>query len=161
MSQEVTLTIATPDIARRIGERLIPTAPVSKQIVWQDDGDRILIHGESLNARFTGGWLVCDLDLEADQVGKQTVQFVYFLGTGATAAGPNAGSAVNAPTAGAAQIADRWGATVQRVIWDAVLDAVEACLFHAGTQNPGQKLTLAGFYATDTTLNVSVLTGDL
>jgi len=161
VAQELTLTIAGEDITGRIGERLVPGAPASKQVVWLDNGDRVLIHGESLKTRLTGGWLICDLDLEADPAGKQTVQFVYFLGNGTTGDGLNAGCTVNAPTAGAAQLADRWGTSVQRVIWDAVLDAVEACVFHAGTQSPGQKLTLAGFHATDTALIVNVLTGAL
>jgi hypothetical protein len=161
LAQELTLTIAAGDLIGRIGQRLVPGAPASKQVVWLDNGDRVLIHGESLNARLTGGWLICDLDLEAAPSGKQTVQFIYFLGNSTTGDGLNAGCTINAPTAGAAQLADRWGATVQRVIWDAVLDAVEACLFHAGTQSPGQTLTLAGFNATDTTLNVNVLTGEL
>lgn len=161
MAQELTLTIAADDILGRIGERLIPGAPASKQIVWLDNGDQVLIHGESLKARLTGGWLICDLDLEAAPSGKQTVQFVYFLGNGTAGGGLNAGCTINAPTAGAAQLADRWGAVIQRVIWDAILDAVEACLFHAGTQSSGQALTLAGFNATDTALNVNVLTGEL
>jgi len=161
VAQELTLSVAAPDVARRIGERLVPGAPASKQIVWENNGDRILIHGESLKTRLTGGWLLCDLDIEADQVGKQTVQFVYFLGNATSGDGLSAGTVVNAPTAAAAQLADRWGAAIQRVIWDAVLDAVEASLVQAASQSPGQKLTLAGFYATDTALTVSVMTGEL
>lgn len=173
MAQQMTLTVAGTDIVQRISQRLAPITGTTlavavpaanggppSQIVWQENGDSVLLHIDSLKARFTGGWLLCALDLESDQSDRQNVQFLYYLG-GDASSGTNAAAVVNAPIAAAAPVAERWGTAVQRVIWDAVLDALDAAVFKAGTQAPNQKLTLGGYFATDAGLQATVFAGEL
>ncbi len=89
------------------------------------------------------------------------MQFVFFLGKAGDGDGPQAGATINAPTPGGAQVAACWGADLQRVLWDAVLDAVEVCIHRAGTQLPNQKMTLQGFYCTNEAICAQVLVGDI
>ena len=92
------------------------------------------MHLDSFKFRFADGWLVCNIDLQNDQSGRQTLQFVYFLGDAVEAEGLQSAGTINVPALQGARLADQWGADVQRVLWDAVLDAVEASIRHAGTQ---------------------------
>jgi hypothetical protein len=89
------------------------------------------------------------------------LQFVFFLGKKREGDGTQAGATINATTAQAAQLAEQWGAQVQRVLWDAVLDAIEAAVHRAGERKPKTELTLRGFHCTNEALNVEVLTGAL
>lgn len=156
------VSVHTTDLVPRVRDRLRSTAPGSAlRVTWQrQDGQRLVINLNSLKIRIVDGWLLCGLDAQTDQTGVQTLQFVFFLGRPNEADGGRAAGTVNAATAGAAQIAAVWGADLQRVIWDCVLDALEASLWQAGTQQSGQKLTLQGFHCTDNYLQVEVLAGE-
>src|SRR3954453_14230662 len=103
---ELVLTVAGKDVIARMRERLRPNA-ATPAVVWQDKSDRVLIHADSLNARFVDGWLVASLDLQSDQTGRQALQFVYFIGSAAEGPGLNAGATVNAATPQAALLAER------------------------------------------------------
>jgi hypothetical protein len=162
VAQQMTLAVAGADIVQRIIQRLLAIppagAPPASQIVWSDKGDTVLVHVDSLKARFTDGWLLCSLDLESDQTGRQTLQLFFFLGNSPSAGASSAG-VVNAPAPGAAALANRWGPVVQRIIWDAVLDSIEAAVYKAGVAQPSQKLTVGGYFATDAGLNVGISAG--
>src|SRR5262245_13100058 len=154
------LSIPAADLGRRLRERLqgdgTTTAP---KFVWQRDAQHVLVHADSLISRFVDGWLLCSLDLETDQTKRQTLQFVFFVGNTGEGPGLQAACTINAPTAGAAQLAAAWGDDVQRVLWDAILDAIEKAIYHAETLRPGEKLTLAGFHCTPDALHVQVFAG--
>lgn len=152
------LSIPAADVAPRLRERLRGDPPASSaRVVWQRDGASVLVNTDSLTARFLDGWLLCNLDLETDPTGRQTLQFVYFLGRPDEGDGVQAACTINAPTAGAAQLAAAWGADLQRVLWDAVLDGIELTVYHAASLQPRVPLTLAGFHCTAQALVVDVL----
>jgi hypothetical protein len=130
----------------------------SPAVVWFRDSDRVLVFHESLQAKPLNGWLVCALDLPSDETGRQSLQFVFYLGTETEGNGPNASVAINAPSPAAAQLADRWGVDLQRVLWDAVLDGVEAAVSTVAIQiKASGSLRVAGFYCTRDALFVDIL----
>lgn len=154
------LSIPAADLTRRLKERLRGDPPnASQKIVWQRDADSVLVHADSLVARLLDGWLLCNLNLETNQTGVQTLQFVYFVGKDGEGAGLQASCTINAPTPGGAQIAAAWGADLQRVLWDAVLDAIELTVYHAETVSKGAALTVGGFHCKPEALFVDILAG--
>lgn len=156
------LTLDDAELGLRLRERLGGAQPVrGAWVVWEKEQRRVLLNLASVKSRFADGWLVCELDLKNDQVGRETLQFVFFLGTEREARGTQAAATINAATPDAAQLADQWGADLQRVLWDAVLDAIEAAVAKADRRRPGEKLTLRGFHCTSDALHVEVLTGEL
>jgi hypothetical protein len=154
------LSISAVELTTRLKERLRGAAPETPaRVVWRRDGASVLVNAASLTARVLDGWLLCTLDLQTDQTGRQTIQVVYFLGSRSEGAGLQAACTINAPTPGAAQIAAAWGADLQRVLWDAVLDAIELAVYHAESLRPNTPLSLAGFHCTSDALVVDVLPG--
>ena len=155
------VSISVADLTERMKQRLsgLDLTPPAR-IVWDDEGQRVLLHLDSLRTRIVDGWLLCQLDLETDPTKRRTLQFVYFLGVPSEADGLQAASTINASTVEASQLADRWGAQVQRVLWDAVLDGVEASVRHTKEQYPGQPVLLGGFNAGANALQVRVLAGN-
>jgi hypothetical protein len=152
------LSIATADLGRRMAERLRGGA-ASAKVVWQNQSRRVLVHTDSLAVRSLDGWLLANLDLETDQTKKRTIQFVFYVGTKDESDGVQAACTINAPSPEAAQLADAWGRDLQRVLWDAVLDGVEACVARVAAQFGRQPVTLAGFISTPQSLVVTVLAG--
>jgi hypothetical protein len=156
----VTLSIAAADLAKRLSARLQALSPVAAaRVIWQKENQRVLLHIDSLKIRLLEGWLLCDLDVESDPTGRQKLQFVFYLGSLDDASSLQAAGTINAVTPQAAQLAGSWGTDLQRVLWDAVLDAVEASMHQAGAQNPGQPLTLQGFAAAKDAIQVEVIAG--
>jgi hypothetical protein len=156
----IRLSIPAAELGRRIGERLRGSAATGiAKYVWQGDGQRVLIHGDSLVVRFLESWLVLNLDLQTDQTGRQTLQFVFFLGKPGDGDGIQAACTINAPTVGGGQLAAAWGADLQRVLWDAVLDTMEAAVYHAANQKLGA-VTLQGFHCTPDVMNIDMIAGE-
>jgi hypothetical protein len=155
------VSISAADLAARMKQRLsgLATNPAAR-IVWEDEGQRVLLHLDSVRARIVDGWLLCQLDLETDPTQRQTLQFIYYLGLPGEGDGVQAGSTINAATVAGSQVAERWGAHVQRVLWDAVLDGIETSVRHVKQQQPGQRLLLKGFTGATNSLDVHVLVGD-
>jgi hypothetical protein len=156
----LTMSLAAEDLANRIQDRLrVLSAGAAKTVLWQQKSNRVLVYVDSLQSRIVGGWLLCNLDLQSDETGRQTLQFVFFVGSQGTGDGLHAGATINAASAQGSLLAEAWGTALQRVIWDAVLDAIEAALAQAGTQNPGSVLTLQGFHAAANTFAADIIVG--
>lgn len=155
------LSIVAGELGRRMRDRLRGAATTARVVVWQQAGQRLLIYPDTLNTRFLDGWLVCNLDVETDQTRVQTLQFVFFLGKELESDGQQAAATINAPTVEAAQVAAAWGPELSRVLWDAVLDVIEASVHHASTQQRGLPVTLQGFHCTSDAVHVHVLVGDV
>jgi len=154
------LSIPATDLGRRLRERLQgDRATTALKFVWRRDAQQVLVHADSLIFRVVDGWLLCSLDLETDETKRQTLQFVFFIGKADEGDGLQSDCTINAPTTGAAQLAAAWGDDVQRVLWDAILDAIEKAVYHAETLKPGEKLTLAGFHCTPDAIHVQVFAG--
>lgn len=155
------LSVAAGELSGRIAGRLGGLPPVvPASVVWQRGQQRVLLHIDSLHLVLVDGWLVCGIDLETDPTGRQNLQLVYYLGTAADGDSVQAAAVVNAVTAPAAQIAGTWGADLERVIWDAVLDIIEGTIFFAGSRNPGQTLQFLGFNGTNGAIEVYVAVGE-
>jgi len=84
---------------------------------------------------------------------------VFYLGKRDELDNVHAACTINAATPEAAQLADAWGRDLQRVLWDAVLDAIETCVTRASSQANGQPVILSGFVCTPQSINVTVLAG--
>jgi hypothetical protein len=158
----VTLKLFVPatNVAERMRECLRGSASAKvNKVVWQrPDGQRLLLYLDAtFKVKLLDGWAVCQLNAQTDQTGQQTLQFVFFLGKANEGDGPQAACSINAASNGAAQIAAVWGHDLQRVLWDALLDVVEASVTHAGTAKPGQHLTLKGFSCGAEGFNTEVL----
>ncbi|HEV2069815.1 MAG TPA: hypothetical protein VGR26_08480 [Acidimicrobiales bacterium] len=153
----LTVSISTRELTQRLRERLEPGK--SGTVIWQDGGDRVLLFAGRLRARSVDGWLLCDLDVQTDQTDRQTLQFVFYLGQRGDGDGPRAAATINAPTLAQAQLADRWGADIQRVLWDGVLDAVEVAVANFGDAAE-EAVLLTGFHVDAEDLHVDVLVGD-
>jgi hypothetical protein len=156
----IRLSIPAAELGKRIRDRIRGNAAANvTKYVWQGDSQRVLIHGDSLVVRLLESWLVLNLDLQTDQTGRQTLQFVFFLGKPGDGDGVQAACTVNAPTVAGGQLAAAWGAELQRVIWDAVLDTLEAGVYHASTKNPGP-ITVQGFHCSPEWVYVDVIAGE-
>jgi hypothetical protein len=152
------LSIATADLRARMATRLRGGAATPK-VVWQNQTRRVLVHTDSIAVRSLDGWLLVNLDLETDQTKKRTLQFVFYMGKREEGDSVHAACTINAPTPEAAQLADGWGRDLQRVLWDAVLDSVEACVARVAAQVGTQAVTLGGFFSNAQSIVVSVLAG--
>ena len=158
---EFTLSLAIAEIGRRMRERLRGSSHSDiPAVVWQQNGHRVLIDTGSLEVRALDGWLLCALKLVTDETGVEPLQVVFYLGSRTEGDGPQGSVTINAASTGAAQIADRWGADLQRVLWDAVLDGVEAAVDRVAAQAGPQPVILAGFHCTPEALVVNVAAGD-
>jgi hypothetical protein len=112
-------------------------------VLWHQGENWVVIFIDSVKARLLDGWMVCNVDLQSDATGRQTLQVVFLLGKPGDVSGPNAASTINAVSLQAAQFANQWGEELQRVLWDAVLDGIEAALFQLEAQKT-RRLHVAG-----------------
>jgi hypothetical protein len=150
--------ISTTELGKRCSERLRGGA-ASTDVVWQNGSRRLLIHTGSVAVRSVEGWLLVNLDVESDQTKRCTLQFVFYMGKRDEGNGVAAAATINAATASATQLADGWGNDLQRVLWDGVLDGVEACVASVAAQSGSQALMLQGFFSDSKSMIVSVLAG--
>src|SRR5690242_2485042 len=100
----VSVSIPSGDLGPRMQARLRGSSPASAAVVWQESGKSVIVHVSSLKAKVLDGWVVCNLDLQADTTGRQTLQFVYFLGSSTDADGLHAAVTMNLSTPQAAQL---------------------------------------------------------
>lgn len=155
------LVIGVNDLVRRIRQRLAGLASTSRLVVWRSGAHAVVIHAERLRARMLRGWLVVTLELETDQTGSRPLDLVFFLGAPGEAEGATAAVRINAATPEATELAEIWGDDLQRVVWDAVLDAVQLALKSAQSGPAAVALTLRGFQATPDGIRVDVISGAL
>lgn len=162
------ITFAPADVETRIRQRLLGVQTTARQVVWRIGDQSVLIRREAVRVRLLRGWLLVALELQTDQTGRCVLELVYHLGAARTGqqSGPVAtgglGAAVkiNAATLQATQLAEIWGADLQRVVWDAVLDAIELALQRAKRTND-EPAVVRGFHVGPDALTVDVLTGAL
>lgn len=153
-----TVTFAPAQLEARIRERL-QAGQASRVVVWRRDDQSALIRTDQVRVRLLDGWLVVALVLQTDQTGRVPLELVYHLGSARSAtAGRAAAVAANAGSREATMLAEIWGADLQRVVWDAVLDALEVALARA-PRDRGESPTLRGFSVGPEGLAVDVVTG--
>lgn len=150
--------ILPTDLSKRMRERLRGSA-TGDDVIWRKDRQQLLIHTASLVIRVLDGWLLASLETETDQTNKQVLQFVFHVGNQTAGDGTAAACTINAGSASAAALVDVWGRDLQRVLWDAVLDGIEASVAQVSQQSPGVPVTLAGFWAGVRGVHVNIISG--
>ena len=154
------LSIDRDDILERVRLRLgggkVQRDP---RVVWEDQGEALLLRLDTLSMSLKTGWLLCQITAEAGE-GTQLLQLVYFLGKDGDADGSAAAATIHVTSPAAAAIADRWGADLQRVVWDGVLDVIEGAVTHASNQRRGQPVALEGFTCSERALLVDIAEGN-
>jgi hypothetical protein len=155
-------SVVSAEVEQRIKVRLLGGAPAAQATVaWGDYRGSVELHVSTLKVVVKDGWLLCNLDANLPGDAKpSTLQFLYFLGRESDGDGLSAASTINAPGAPATALATAWGAVIQRVIWDGVLDVIEGVVNYAGKQSPNRALTLLGFLSTEGQLQVEVQVAD-
>jgi hypothetical protein len=151
------LTIAPAAVESRIRARLVGLG-TARHVVWEQDGHAVLIRSDQLNVRSLAGWLVVSIELDTKQTGRQRLELVYRLGT-PDRGGTGAAVKINAATKDATALAEVWGDDLQRVVWDAVLDAIEAALRRARRAEPREPLILRGFHLGREGFTVEIASG--
>ena len=155
------VSLSADQLQKRLQDRLRGLNPVAPNtVLWQQKGNRVLLFVDSLRTRLLSGWLLCSVDMQADETGRQTVQFVFYLGATGAGDGLHAAGSVNAANPQASQLAEVWGQAVQRVLWDAVLDALEAFVSQAAAKYPGQPIAIHGFQAVANAFSAIIIAGD-
>src|SRR5262245_54409035 len=134
----LSLTIGVSDVQARIRQRLLGLHPTARRAVWRSSSHALLIYVDRTQARVLRGWLVVGLELETDQTGRQPIELVFFLGAAQDGDGNGAAVRINAATREAAMLAEIWGDDLQRVVWDAVLDAIQVALQRARRDQPDE-----------------------
>ncbi len=150
------ISLPAGDLSQRMNDRLLGSGS-GRVVVWQGLAGSVLLHLETLRTRLLDGWLLVNLDLESDQTGQQTLQFVFCMGAANNGDDENATATINVANSNAAVLADGWGDAVRRVLWDAVLDGVEAAVAGAKQQAGSTSLMLTGFHTNAQALVVSVV----
>lgn len=118
----------TNGLARALANRIGGGAP---RIVWTETGDEVLLRLDGLRATVVSGALAIELDLEADDVGRERVQIRFALGrdeqgrlVGSSDEDPGA-----LPTKGGKReiptLTARWGRTLQDALWAALVALVD------------------------------------
>jgi hypothetical protein len=157
----VNVSLSGDQLQKRMQDRLRGLNPAAPNaILWQQKTSRVLLFIDSLRARLLPGWLVCDVDMQSDATGRQTLQFVFYLGAPGQGDGLQASATINAANPQASQLAEVWGQTAQRVLWDAVLDGLEAFVSQVAAKYPGQAVALQGFQASANALSAVLMAGD-
>lgn len=155
----LSLSLSTAQLAARMRDRLDGGANGAASVIWTKNNQRLHLRLDSFKARTVDGWLLAQVDAETDQTGRETLQFVFFLGRKDDGDGTSAATTINAATVQGAQIAELWGRDLQRVLWDAVLDTIDLSLARAASQAGNQPVTLAGFFVDATSITVNVIAG--
>ena len=155
----VSLTIAASAIQERIRQRLAALDPTALSVIWRTAAHSVLIHVDRIQVRVLEGWLVVGLELETDQTRKQSLEIVFCLGGDGDGDGTGGAARINASTREGTMLAEVWGDDLQRVIWDAVLDAIEVALQRARRDYPREPLTLRGFLAAPDGIQINVIAG--
>ncbi|MDA4107836.1 hypothetical protein [Mycolicibacterium holsaticum] len=153
------LTISAADVESRIRQRLIGVGNTARHVVWQTGDHAVLLRSDRVRARLLEGWLMVSIELQTDQTGRRQLELVYRLGAPESGRGTGAAVKINAATPQALALAEVWGADLQRVVWDAVLDAVEAAVSAVRRREPRQPLVLRGFHAGREGFTVEVASG--
>lgn len=153
------LSVTAGELGLRIRERLRGNAvATATKVTWQrPDGQRLLVDLASIKIKVLDGWLLCELAAQTDQTGRATLQFVFFMGRPKEADGLQGSATINAANLAATQIAAVWGADLQRVLWDVVLDVLEACVWQVSQQKAGQAITIQGFHCTPDMFHAEVI----
>ena len=155
------ISLTADQLQKRLQDRLRGlNANLPNTVLWQQNSNSVLLFIDSFKTRLIPGWLLCGLDMQSDQTGRQNVQFVFYLGTTGSGDGLHATATINAATPQASQLADAWGKTVQSVLWEAVLDALEAFVEQAAAKYPGQAIAIHGFQANSGNVSAIIMVGD-
>jgi hypothetical protein len=132
----------------------------ASDVAWGDYRGTLIIHLSTLKLRAAEGWLLCNLDVNEPSQPACTLQFLFRTARGEEVDPLVVAGEVRAGDPAASALADAWGAVLQRVVWDGILDVIEGVISNAGAQSPGRNLALLGFLGTESAVQVEVQTAD-
>lgn len=89
-------------------------------VIWVDQGDEVLVHLDSVTARFVNDTVLVSIDLESDQTGRTPMIVAFALGKDSSA-GATLLAATDEFPRGNALLAARWGTAVRNAAWSAFL----------------------------------------
>src|SRR5262245_19325651 len=70
-------------------------APAPGSVVWEERNNRVIVHVEKLQVQVMEGWVICTLELEADDTGSHPIDVVFYLGSKGEGDGLNAAVTLN------------------------------------------------------------------
>jgi hypothetical protein len=100
------------------GSRSAPSQ--SRQVVWIDGGDEVLVHLDSIQTRIADGMLLVSIDFESDQTKRTPLVISLALGNTDDPAGLVA--ATDLLPRGNGLLASRWGRAAQDAVWASLLE---------------------------------------
>jgi hypothetical protein len=121
-----------PRLARRVAERLdeddiasrirtalaghdLGTHDVPPTVIWDDAGDEVLVHLDSLRLRIASRTVIASVDFESDETGRAPLIVRFVFGGNEDAAGLIA--ATDEFAHGDPVLAARWGNILRDVLW--------------------------------------------
>jgi hypothetical protein len=154
-------SVAADQVAQRVRLNLTGDGgPTASTVAWGDYHGTVVLHLSTLKFRAADGWLLCNLGVSVPGQTASTLQFLFRTALEDDPDPLVVAGGVRADDVSANALADDWGAILQRVIWDGVLDVIEGVVNHAESQSPGRALTLMGFLAAEGLVHVEVQTAD-
>jgi hypothetical protein len=156
----VRLSVSQAAVERQIKLRLMGSDPTISTAVWEkpwikEDKElcaAVRIDLSGFKTALKKGWLLLQFGVQTQDTGLQALQAIYYLGQENAGANLQASATLQpAATAGnldkLGALTQRWGDDLLRVIWDGVLDCIEAALQRLATQYPNQALTPLGIFS--------------
>jgi hypothetical protein len=127
------------ELRRRLGEG-------ERTVLWEEHGDRVLVHASKAETRIHDEGVVVAVPLETDETGVATLEVALALAHGDEE--PSLLAVTDDQPSGERALAGRWGHALQEAVFEALLDLLdEACAGNgakpAGLRVGGGKLELA------------------
>lgn len=115
------------DMASRIRTALaghdLGTHDVPPAVIWDDAGDEVLVHLDSLRVRIVSRTITVSVDFESDETGRAPVIVRLVFGGNDDPAGMI--GATDALAHGQPVLAARWGHILRDVVWAAVVGTAD------------------------------------
>jgi hypothetical protein len=94
------------------------------RVVWEHEGDEVLVHLASLRTLSRPGALFASIELETDQTGRHPL--IMTLALSCAEDDPSLIAVTDEAPRGHATLVGRWGHIVQEALWGALLSLVTA-----------------------------------
>lgn len=92
-------------------------------VIWDDFGDQILVHLDSVIVKLLPRYIVISVDFESDQTGRAPLIVTFALGSTRDSAGLLA--TTDEIPRGNSILAARWGRILQETLWAALMGLVQ------------------------------------
>ena len=93
------------------------TVPAKAPLVWRSERGHVLVHVDSLRLTETGGWLLCDLDLEPMPARRRRVRFAFHSSGNDSGDRVLAAATIDGPRRRGSRLAQHCAADIQAALW--------------------------------------------